>query len=307
MNISNPLKVLLFTAALTSVGAVSSSAQDYNARIDRMERELETLNRAVYRGEQPTVQPAMVQNVAMNSNEAASLEIRLQQMELEIRNLTGTMEQQQHQIRMMQSKLDRFMSDTELRFQDTSPAQPSMITGPKTLTGPQANTTLSQPQNTQVLGTLPAQPTVGQPQALPTSAQASTNNVSSASPAGVYEYAFGLIREGQYETAQKEFTQFLADFPNHKLSSNANYWLGETYYVKGNYERAAQIFAKGYQESPKGSKAADNLLKLSLSLEGMGKRQDACITLKQLEKEFADTSSPILVRARQELSGLGCN
>ena len=97
------------------------------------------------------------------------------------------------------------------------------------------------------------------------------------------------------------------DFPNHALASNANYWLGETHYVRGNYPRAAQIFAKGYQENPKGSKAADNLLKLSLSLEGMGKKEDACITLRQLEKEFTADESPIIIRARQELDNLGCN
>ena len=50
------------------------------------------------------------------------------------------------------------------------------------------------------------------------------------------------------------------------LASNAYYWLGETFYVQKNFQKAAISFAKGYQKFPKGNKAIDQLFKLALTL-----------------------------------------
>jgi TolA-binding protein len=90
------------------------------------------------------------------------------------------------------------------------------------------------------------------------------------------------------------------------LSANAKYWLGESWYVRNNFERAARIFAESYQQAPKGPKGPDNLLKLALSLNGMGKKEEACLTLGQLKKEYGASTSPILARAAQEGGRIGC-
>ena len=70
-----------------------------------------------------------------------------------------------------------------------------------------------------------------------------------------------MLSTGEYEAAEVTFTKFLKDYPEDKLSSNAYYWLGETFYVRKNYQLAA-ITAAGYKKFPEGSKAADQLLKL---------------------------------------------
>ena len=80
----------------------------------------------------------------------------------------------------------------------------------------------------------------------------------------------------------------------------------ESFYVRRQYERAARIFAEGYQSYPKSSKAPDNLLKLGLSLGGMGNTHDACVALAQLKKEYASERTPVMRRADQEFSRLGC-
>src|SRR3546814_4312161 len=64
--------------------------------------------------------------------------------------------------------------------------------------------------------------------------------------------------------------------------------LGETYYVRGNYQQAAVTFAEGFETYPDNSKAPDNLLKLGMSLASLGSTQDACGTFTVLLDRYAD-------------------
>ena len=95
-------------------------------------------------------------------------------------------------------------------------------------------------------------------------------------------------------------------FPNDDRAGNAQYWLGETFYVRGNYAEAAKVFAQGYQKYPKSTKAPDNLLKLGLALSQTGKKQDACVTLMQLGKQFPSAAAVIKQRADDEMKKLNC-
>ncbi|MGB0720528.1 MAG: tol-pal system protein YbgF, partial [Bdellovibrionales bacterium] len=118
---------------------------------------------------------------------------------------------------------------------------------------------------------------------------------------------FALVKSNQFDQAENGFKAFLAAYPDHVLAGNAKYWLGETYYVRGSFEQAARMFAEGYQQFPQGAKAADNLLKLGLSLSAMGKAEDACIALAQIQKEGFKGVGPVLRRAEQESAKLGCS
>ena len=82
------------------------------------------------------------------------------------------------------------------------------------------------------------------------------------------------------------------------LAGNAQYWLGETYYVRKDYENAATAFALGYQKYPKSAKAADDLLKLGMSLGNLGKKPDACTRLRAARPRLPD-------RARQHQGARG--
>jgi tol-pal system protein YbgF len=126
-------------------------------------------------------------------------------------------------------------------------------------------------------------------------------------PAALYEEAFMTLRQGRYEEAEKSFTTFLSSYPKHEFASNAQYWLSESYYARGQYDKAAQGFAKGYQQYPKAPKKADNLLKLGVSLAELDKKSEACVTLQQLENEVPDAPSSIKTRAKQEQEKLGCS
>ena len=59
-----------------------------------------------------------------------------------------------------------------------------------------------------------------------------------------YDYAFGLLRAADYANAEVALGTFIKSHPDNSLTSNAHYWLGETYYVRGKYGDAAAAFAR---------------------------------------------------------------
>ncbi len=308
--------LVLAPFVLTGQGFAQSDSESAN-RIKRMENEIETLSRAVYKGEAP---PAS--SYSGSSSASADTEVRLQQLETDIRTLRGTIEEQAFETKQIKEQLERATSDIELRLNDleggtkSPPAPASQREGRNT--GYDTETDMN--AATQV--TSETEPASGNgsgykwgsdtgnkqtTQDLGVVRTASSGASSGDEASTLYENAFSLIKDQNFPAAQVQFKAFLDRYPSHALAGNAKYWLGETYYAKGKYDDAARIFAEGYQKYPKGAKSADNLLKLGLSLDALGKKADACIALKQLQKENVAGSVPVMRQAEQEMTRLGCS
>ena len=93
---------------------------------------------------------------------------------------------------------------------------------------------------------------------------------------------------------------------DHRLAGNAQYWLGETYYVRKDYPRAAEAFLAGFQKYSDGAKGADSLVKLGLTLSNMGQSNDACAAFYEIEVSYPNASEAINKRAASEKARLGC-
>jgi tol-pal system protein YbgF len=122
-------------------------------------------------------------------------------------------------------------------------------------------------------------------------------------PKEQYDHAFQLMRQANYDQAEASFRDFIAKNPSDPLAPNARYWLGETFYVRGSYAEAAQVFLEGYQAAPKGAKAPDALLKLGMSLSSLEKKREACATFDKLVREFPEAAPSLkstLDRERQK-------
>ncbi len=305
-----------FLSGLVIFGGLSyAQSDDLLGRLMRLENDVRTLNRAVY--SQQGVQGSAGYGAGRDTAAQANAEVQVQQLEMEVRSLTGKLEEQSHEIRQLKGQLERATGDMELRLQDLekgkrAAATPSNIPKPipKYVAQPPKpksaapdyvapdyigrDITVAPPRNTPgQLGTM-------------TQRGSSGSGANSDVAAADYENAFAMLKAGSFDAAEKEFEKFLSRYPDHVLSPNAKYWYGETFYVRGNYEGAARIFAESYQQAPQGAKAHDNLLKLGMSLAGMGNKDDACVALRQLSKETANTSSPVMRRGQQEMSRLGC-
>lgn len=294
------LGLLGFVLIVSTAMPVFAQSDDINNRLRRMENEVSTLSRAVYKGETPP--PGSFSSGAS----AADTEIRIQQLENDIRDLRGKTEEQSFQIQQMRNDLDRITGDMELRLKDLEGGgAPSGSSAP--LTGDSAGGSDGGyswgTNNTNSADT-------GAASGSGTANSAASGQLGafggSDAAADLYESAFSLLKDNNYEQAQTGFQSFMDQYPEHALAGNAKYWLGETYYVRGKYEESTRIFAEGYKKYPKSAKSADNLLKLGLSLDALGKKNEACIALRQLTKEYTTGSAPVLRRAEQEMNRLSC-
>jgi tol-pal system protein YbgF len=125
-------------------------------------------------------------------------------------------------------------------------------------------------------------------------------------PKDLYERALADLRSGAYSGAQTDFEQMLTRFPAHKLSGNAQYWLGETFYVRRQFKQAAEAFLAGYTTYQQSTKAPDSLLKLGMTLAAMGEKKTSCDAFKELAVKFPQAPQAVTKRAQIEKSRVGC-
>jgi tol-pal system protein YbgF len=121
-----------------------------------------------------------------------------------------------------------------------------------------------------------------------------------------YQYAFDLMRQTKYADAEKALGTFVDEYPDHPLAGNASYWLGETYYVRKDYNNAALTFAQTFQKYPQSAKAPDSLLKLGMSLAALGETADACKALHELSVRYPKAADATKQRAAKEQAKNGC-
>jgi tol-pal system protein YbgF len=125
-------------------------------------------------------------------------------------------------------------------------------------------------------------------------------------PQQLYERAYGYLLQKDYGTAETTFEEFLKHHPTHHLAGNAQYWLGETYFVRGQYRPAAAAFLKGYQEYAKSQKAGECLLKLAMSLQRLGQKDAACSSFNEFMTKFPNPVAHIKSLAVAERKRSGC-
>jgi tol-pal system protein YbgF len=142
------------------------------------------------------------------------------------------------------------------------------------------------------------------PAAVATAALAPAGDV--ADPKQLYETAYGYLLQRDYGAAEVAFDDFLKKFPADSLSGNAQYWLGESHFVRGQYKAAAGAFLKGYQSYAQSVKAPDSLLKLAMSLDRLGQKDAACSSFAELNTKFPNAGQSVKARAQSERQRVGC-
>jgi len=122
----------------------------------------------------------------------------------------------------------------------------------------------------------------------------------------LYETAYGYLMQRDYTAAQGAFEDFLARYPQDSLAGNAQYWLGEAHFVRGEFKAAANAFLKGYQNYAGNARAADSLLKLAMSLDRLGQKDAACSSFGELATRFPNAPENVKMRAKSERQRIGC-
>ena len=113
-----------------------------------------------------------------------------------------------------------------------------------------------------------------------------------------YQAAFDLISARRYEEAGTKFETFLAQFPTSPLADNAQYWLAETHYVRGQFAEALPAFRKVLEQYPQSAKLPDALLKVGYCQIELGDRNAARTSLQEVMRQFPDTTAARLASNR---------
>jgi tol-pal system protein YbgF len=339
---------LVVVAAPAPAWSQDRSTQE---RLDRLERDLNMLQRQVYRGAPP---PPITGG---DGGAAVNTEIRMDRLETQMRDLTGHVEEFVNQIEQMRHRVEQLTSDVETRFSqavtgagppaaanpaqsrpgaagparssarqfaleppsaaDDEPLPPRRAPGAAPGSAILPGTAVAPPggaapgKSAPVFGTLtPPGAAPPAPEQLASAAPAghprADGSLASGSAAEQYNHAFGLLKRADYPAAEAALKAFVEAHPTDPMAGNAQYWLGETYYTRSRFLEAASAFAEGYKRYPKSAKAADNLLKLGMSLGRANQKQNACLALAQLDHDFPNPGAAVREHAGAEKKRLGC-
>jgi len=335
------LSVALGLAVAAGPAPAWSQDRSTQERLDRLERDLNMLQRQVYRG----APPAPIADG--DSGAAVNAEIRMGRLEAQMRDLNGRVEEFVNQIEQLHQRVEQVAGDIEERFNQAAGAvPPAADSSPAVRSGsapsPRSTRELAAeaPGATDAdlspsrhiagvgagppipLGTAvapPGGPTAapgpifgtltppGSPPASPALAKAAPAALlSGGSAADQYNHAFGLLKQADYPAAEAALKAFVDQHPTDPMAGNAQFWLGETYYTRNRFLDAASAFAEGYKRYPKSSKAADDLLKLAMSLGRADQKPNACLALAQLEHDFPKPGAAVKEHAAAEKKRLGC-
>ena len=114
------------------------------------------------------------------------------------------------------------------------------------------------------------------------------------------------LAEGDFSGAQTAFKQYLQFNPDAADAGEVNFWLGESYYVRGGYADAADAYITSMRKDPKGVKAPDAMVRLAATLGKLGNKSEACQTLATFPAQFPNASASVKEKARVEAARTGC-
>ena len=306
-------KTLFYFIIVLSIFISPSSADEDTFEIlEKLKQDVKTLEKAVY--------SQSSENITNNSSVLSYNDedvltrhlLKLSEIEQQFQQLTNKFEEINFKIDKLSSRLSKVQADNQLRFQELEVGNVNNVVTSKpdkTLPGS------SQPQD---LGAITYKDTETQDLVQKTQSIETTSSVVTESfvteekilpkidPKEQYNFATGLLKQGDYTTAERALREFVMDNPEHSLAGNAQYWYAETFRIRQLYTDAASAYLEGYQKYPKSEKAAINLLKLGVSLVQIGEKDQGCLMIKGVKKEYQKAKQSVLQKAKYEEKKFDC-
>jgi tol-pal system protein YbgF len=274
--------------------------------------------------------------VPARAQDAAEVSVRVNRMENQIRQLSGQIEQLQFENRRLTDQLKRFQEDVEFRLNERGGARPAGAAPPATPGQParprrndafdpnaQPGAAAGAPRqlggaNTGVIdngGPGSGQPldVTGQRQPPPVALQPgqrgpqSVAATATGTPRQSYDAALAAINSRQYEDAEMGFRQFLQSNPRDRLVPNATYWLGESYFRRSRHKDAAEQYLKVTTDHGRATVAPEAMLKLGMSLNALGARDQACATFAQVGVKYPEAPETVRAGVERERRRVRCD
>jgi tol-pal system protein YbgF len=188
--------------------------------------------------------------------------------------------------------LDRRLSDIR-NDQPVNTSGPAVTTSGSTEPGPAVSPSEDVPEVRAPMESQSQVSTLGQPVA-----QSQSAPVSAAEEKAAYDQAFQALKELRYADAAEDFQAFLEKYPNSDYVDNAQYWLGESYYVTRNYDMALTAFETLIKRFPDSPKSPDALLKIGYTHYELKQWDQARAALTQVQEDYPNTTLSRLAENR---------
>jgi tol-pal system protein YbgF len=122
----------------------------------------------------------------------------------------------------------------------------------------------------------------------------------SARVGDLYRDAYETFQKGDLEGARRKFEAFLKQYPNTELSDNAQFWIGETYYLKKDFEKAILEYEKAIAKYPEGDKIPAALFKQALAFLELGDKTNARSLLKRVIERYPHSEQAEMAKKKLE-------
>ncbi len=288
--------------------------------LETIQKDLKTLEKAVYSnssGDDLNISSSMNQN----SEEVLTRHLlKLSEIENQFQELTNKFEEINFKLDKLSNRLSKSQADNQLRFQElenktvgseTKENNTAQLNNDKDKVLPGS----SQPQDLgsisykdnetgdenqkiqsiETMNTVVTETFVSEEKILP-----------KGTPNEQYEFATSFLKVGDYNMAERAFREFVDNNPDHNLAGNAQYWYAETFRIRQLFTDAASAYLEGYQKYPRSQKAPINLLKLGVSLVQIGEKDQGCLMISGVEKEYPKANQSVLQKAKYEEKKFEC-
>jgi tol-pal system protein YbgF len=238
-----------------------------------------------------------------NSTVTADLVSQVQELQDEVRSLRGQLEEQGVEIENLKRRQRDQYLDIDQRISDLRNSQPALPSeagtqsaagqGPVAVPGPSVASGGDVPEVRAPMETESAVTPIGQP-----AAQSAATPTTAQDEKAAYDQAFQALKELRYADAAEDFQSFLSRYPDSEYADNAQYWLGESYYVTRNYDIALTAFQDLLDHFPESPKAPDALLKIGYTHYELEQWDSARAALTQVQERYPDSTLSRLAENR---------
>ena len=319
------LYILLFLIFVNFPNKGFSDNHNLKEVIELIQKDLRTLERAIYSENFSSSQQSndTTSNIDQNSEEVLTRHLlKLSEIEKQFQELTNKFEEINFKIDKLSSRLSKVQADNQLRFQQLEEGKQinnlSESQQLSSLSNENEEKILPGSSQPQDLGSISYKDTETNLKDQITQSVETTGTVVTETfqteekilpdaPVGKqYEFATNLLKVGDYNTAERAFREFVITNPDHELAGNAQYWYAETFRIRQLYTDAASAYLEGYQKYPKSKKAPINLLKLGVSLVQIGEKDQGCLMITGVQKQYPEANQSVLQKAKYEEKKFEC-
>jgi len=295
------------------VRAEEESSGKISDEIQQLRKDLKTLEKAVYKASDITPSTTSSSN-NLNEDILTRHLLKLNEIENQFQDLTNRFEEVNFKMDKLSKRITKMQSDNQLRFSDLESGNlvvnQDSVAKKKNLPGTDLPQDLGRISDSDLNQTKEVQKTQSVESAglvVTEKTAPSKSLLPNKPPKEQYDFAVSFIKVGDYETAEYALREFIDKNKSNALAGSAQYWYGETFRVRQLYQDAAAAYLDGYQNYPKSKKAPINLLKLGSTLVQLGEKDQGCLMINGVKKQYPKASKSVLQKAEYENKKFKCN